>query len=108
MLATNGKKKKKTLTKPVRAFKMDNDKHLSQPIPRLQFVGRNRTIWFPGSGPNPVHSETGGWQTDVCSPQLQFCLSGWIRSSFIVTLCLEVSEQRAMRAHGGADRPSSL
>ena len=75
-------KKKKTLTKPVRAFKMDNDKHLSQPIPGLQFVGWNRTIWFPGSGPNPVHSETGGWQPDVCSPQLQFCLSGWIRSSF--------------------------
>ena len=32
------------------------------------FVGRNKTILFPGSRPNPVHSETGGWQADVCSP----------------------------------------
>lgn len=59
---------------------MDNNKHLSQLIPHLQFVGWNKTISFPGSGSNPVHSEIGGWRPDVCS-QLQFCLSGWANYS---------------------------
>lgn len=58
--------------KPVRAFKIDNDKHLSKPIPHLQFVGQIKLIL--GSGPNPVHSGMGGWQPDVCPPQLQFSL----------------------------------
>jgi len=62
---------------------------------------------FPGSGPNPVHSETGGWQTDVCSPQLQFCLSGWIKSSNS-DIMSQMSEQRAESAHGAAERPSLL
>ena len=97
----------KTSTKPLRAFKMDNDKHLSQTIPRLQFVGRNKTISFPGNGPNPVHSETGGWQPDVCPPQLQFCLSGWIKSSSS-DIMFQMSEQRAESALGVVDRPSLL
>lgn len=50
-------------------------------IPHLQLAGRDKTFLFPGGGSNLVHSETGGWQTDVCSPQLRFCLSGWIKSS---------------------------
>lgn len=86
---------------------MDNDKNLSQSIPRLQFVGRNKTIKFPGSGPNPVHSEMGGWQPDVCSPQLQFCLSGWIKSSYS-DIMSQMSEQAAESVHRAIDRPSLL
>lgn len=60
---------------------MDNDKHLLQPIPRLQFFGWNKTIVFPGGRPNPIRSEMKYWQPDASSPQLQLSLSGWIMSS---------------------------
>lgn len=82
-------------TKPVWASKMDNDNHLLQPL--LQFVGRRETILFPGSGPNPVQSVIGGWQPDVCSPQLQFCLSARIK------FC-----KSDIMAHRTSDRSSSL
>ena len=83
---------------------MDNDGHLLQLIPHLQYVGQNKTVLFPACGPNPVLSQMGSWQADACSPQLPFCLSHWMRSNN-TDIRSAMSEEQAARGHKAADRP---
>lgn len=41
------------------------------PVPRVQFIGREKAILSPGGGSNPVV----GWHADAQNTQPNFCLS---------------------------------
>lgn len=97
----------KIFTKPVQAFKIDNDERFSQLSPHLQYFGWNKTILSPASGPNPVHCEMGSWQANICPSQLWFCLSDWMKSSNS-DIMSQIFEKEAASGHKVADRPSSL